>query len=185
MLAGTKQAAVHGLSPCLCSFATSYLDFNVNDVKNCIPWYFLNIFLNGDEIDCHPSSMIHLSRSMSCHPPSVPHRGHPFRSYCNPYHTSNHFRPRSISWHLCRTSIHCQTWSSPGSDPSLLPMHLWMQSSSGCNPVGCSHLFPTVHNCSSIVDIRHFSYATTTSLQEMGTNLHSSMSETQCPSWIY
>jgi len=116
--------AVWTLSAC-----KSVLDCNFvagdqcRDLENRITSHNLNIFITGKGIDCHPSPVIHLLRSIS---------GHPSISGLDPYPGKNHLRMGSISCHPSPVTICGRSFA--------VVIHLVM------NPLASAICFHPVHN---------------------------------------
>ena len=104
---------------------------NSRDLKNAIISPNHNIIIKRNEIECHPSPMINLLWSMSCHPSLGIHQ------YA--------LVIQIILWSLSGWNpflvIHCRWQSLNGWDPFPAMIHLLPQSITACEPVGSCHLF--------------------------------------------
>jgi len=76
---------VHRMSAYLRSSVTSWFEIIVSDFDIGITSHNRNIFIKGKEVDCHPSPVFHLLRSICCQPSAVIHLSHPSISGCDPY----------------------------------------------------------------------------------------------------
>jgi len=96
-------------SVCISAFLWNFVVWNQSlDLEHRITSFNLEIIIEGKVIDCHPSSMIHLLRSISCHQSQVSHLGHPSR----------------FSRHSYPVPFHLWLQSAFGHDPSLV-IHVW------------------------------------------------------------